>query len=328
MFDVGTEKAINEDLLNLHKKFVDMLVEIGVDGIRADVARLKPKAFWSELIKYTRAKDPEFLFIAEASKLWNQPVSKYALNTSVEDLFDAGFDGYLGSYVNLKNMTTSKELITTVTDDLKLFRKYDNQKSVIGSFSTHDEVSPIQIHGSDFSKMIIWLNTTLPMNSYYIDGFPTGDMYNYQWANKIAPSSQTDDVYYFSHNGQLDIFNFSRKPQGKDTYIYDEFVLANKFKAYYAQDLSMAQFIPLKSSNPKVFAYARAMNNQSLVVIGNLDFNSSQESVIKVSGFKPNMRILNLRVQLNNNNEYTKGKIKAILTPGQIEVLLIKRLVL
>ncbi len=328
LFDVGTEKSVNEDLLNLHKKFVDMLVEIGVDGIRADVARLKPKAFWSELIKYTRAKDPEFLFIAEASKLWNQPVSKYALNTSVEDLFDAGFDGYLGSYVNLKNMTTSKELITTVTDDLKLFRKYDNQKSVIGSFSTHDEVSPIQIHGSDFSKMIIWLNTTLPMNSYYIDGFPTGDMYNYQWANKIAPSSQTDDVYYFSHNGQLDIFNFSRKPQGKDTYIYDEFVLANKFKAYYAQDLSIAQFIPLKSSNPKVFAYARAMNNQSLVVIGNLDFNSSQESVIKVSGFKPNMRILNLRVQLNNNNEYTKGKIKAILTPGQIEVLLIKRLVL
>ena len=70
---------------------------IGADGIRADVARLKPKKFWAELIKYARNKDKEFLFLAEASNLWSEPVSKYALNTSVSDLFDAGFDGYLGS---------------------------------------------------------------------------------------------------------------------------------------------------------------------------------------------------------------------------------------
>ena len=327
LLNCGNEKALNEDLLALHKKYADMLLEIGADGIRADVARLKSQKFWAELIKYIREKEPEFLFIAEASNSWKDPLSKYALNTPVNALFDAGFDGYLGSYMNFKNMTDSKEFISTVQNDLKLFKKYNNQKSVIGSFSTHDEVSPIQLHGENFSKMIIWLNTTLPMNSYYIDGFPTGDTYTYCWANKIAPSSQTDDDYYFTHVGQLDIFNFSRKPGGKYTSVYEELVFANKFKNYYSQGLSTAKFVPLKTSNPKVFAYARVFYNMSVIVIGNLDFDNSQEAVVKVPHFKPSYKMLNLRLQQNLNNEYSNGKIKSNLSPGDIQVLMVKRLV-
>ena len=327
LFDAGTEKEPNKELMKLHKDFIDLALYIGVDGIRADVARIKPKKFWVELIKYARAKDKEFLFLAEASNLWSEPVSKYALNTSVTDLFDAGFDGYLGSYMNFKNVTASKDLISMVQSDLKLFVKYRNRKSVVGSFSTHDEISPILIKGADYSKMIIWLNTTLPLNSYYIDGFPTGDTYNYQWANKYASDSQTDDEYYFTHNGQLDIFNFSRKPNGKDYSIYEEFVMANKFKNYYAQDLSTSKFIPLKSSNPSVFAYARGLKGQSVVVIGNLDFKSAQESVVKVPRYKADMKLINLRVNQTLKNTYTNGKIQAELSPGEIQVLLIKSLV-
>ena len=43
--------------------------------------------------------------------------------------------------------------------------------------------------------MVLWLNTTLPLNAYYVDGFATGDTYNYQWANKLATKSETDDEY-------------------------------------------------------------------------------------------------------------------------------------
>ena len=327
LFNAGTEKEPNAELLKLHKDFVDLVIDIGFDGIRADVARIKPKKFWVELIKYARAKDKEFFFLAEASNLWTDPITKYALNTSVTDLFDAGFDGYLGSYMNFKNITNSKDLISMVQADLKLFSKYKNKKSVVGSFSTHDEVSPILLHGADYSKMIIWLNTTLPLNSYFIDGFPTGDTYDYQWANKYASDSQTDDEYYFTHKGQLDIFNFSRKPGGKDYTIYEEFVLANKFKNYYAQDLSTAKFVPLKSSNPSVFAYSRVMKGQSIVVIGNLDFKSPQESIVKVPRFKPDKKIINLRVYKTPKNVYSNGKIQTELGAGEIQVMLVKGLV-
>ena len=327
LFDCGTEKGVNEDLLSLHKKYIDLLIEIGADGIRADVARLKTASFWEQLIKYTRAKDNEFLFLAEASPLWTEPVSKYAQNTSNEELFKAGFDGYLSSYMNFKNIKTSKEFISIILNDIKLFKKFNDKKSSIGSFSTHDEISPILIHGADFSKMIIWLNTTLPVNSYYIDGFPTGDTYSYSWANKPAKNSQTDDEYYFTHNGQIDIFNFSRKPGGKDVSIYNELVLANKFKNYYAQDLSVAKFVPLKTSNPNVFAYARIANNKTILVIGNLDFTKSNDAIVKVPRFKHNMKIYNIRVSQTVKNEYFNGKIKTVLSPGDIQVLLVKNLV-
>ena len=42
--------------------------------------------------------------------------------------------------------------------------------------------------------------------------------------------------YYFNHKGKFDLFNFSRRPGGTDKSIYDEFVLANKFKQYYKQN--------------------------------------------------------------------------------------------
>ncbi len=327
LFDTNKKNSLNNDLVKEHKKFVDMAISIGADGIRADVARLKSQKFWKEIIDYARKKDSEFLFLAEASPSWTDAVSPYAYNATVEELFNAGFDGYLGNYFNLKNMKTGKELITTVENDLKLFKKYDNQKSVIGSFTTHDEVSPVLIHGADFSKMIIWLNSTLPLNSYYVDGFQTGDTYTYPLANKYAKKSQTDDEYYFTHNGQIDIFNFSRKPDGKDLSIQEEFILANKFKAYYESGLSTAKFVPLKVSNPKVFAYARVMNNASVVVFGNLDFKDKQAVVVKVPKLKHKNKIVNIRVVKNIHNEYSKGKIKTTLAPGDIQVLLIRNLV-
>lgn len=327
LFDSGKQNKPSDDLMSLHKKFIDFVISIGADGIRADVARLKSERFWKELIKYARAKDSEFLFLAEASNLWNEPISKYAGNTSVDDLFDAGFDGYLGSYFSLKNIDNSKAFINMIQSDIKLFKKYDNKKSVVGSFTTHDEVSPILVHGANFSKMIIWLNATLPMNSYFVDGFPTGDTYNYSWANKPAHISQTDDEYYFTHKGQIDIFNFSRKPGGNDYSIYDEFVFANKFKSYYASELNNAKFVPLKTSNPKVFAYARVTQNTSVIVFGNLDFKTKQDVVVKVPKFNPKKKVINLRVHKSIENDYFKGKIRTTLDPGDIQVLSVKNLV-
>lgn len=327
LFNSGTDDCVNEELLGLHKKFIDFVVSINADGIRADVAGLKPATFWNLLIKYARDKDPEFFFLAESSRAWTTPVSKFALCVPSEELLKAGFDGYLGSYFNLKNWKTAKEFFANINEDLKLFKKFKEKKSVIGAFASHDELSPILVNGENYSAMILWLNTTLPLNPYYIDGFATGDTYSYQWANKPAQNSQTDDEYYFTHNGKLDIFNFSRRPQGDNYKLYEEFVLANKFRNYCSADLSSASFIPLKTSSPNVFAYARVCNNYSVIVIGNLDFDNSKDVVVKVPKLKSNSRVINVRVNHNINNEYLNNRIKTTLDKGDIQVLIVRNLV-
>ena len=210
LLNVGTNENLNKDVMDEHKKFVDFVLDIGADGIRADVATIKPANFWIELINYARSKDAEFLFLAEASDSWREPPSKYADFTPYDELLALGFDGYYGSFFNLKEWN-GNDLAEHIKFNNKLLKSYDVPKSVIMSFTTHDEVSPVILHGEDFSVMIAWLEAVLPYNPYIIDGFSTGDDYIYPWANAKARVSQTDDDYYFVHRGKLDIFNFSRK---------------------------------------------------------------------------------------------------------------------
>ena len=185
LLKTGNDKKLNQDVLDAHKKFVDLVLKIGADGIRADVATIKPYKFWEEIIQYTRKLDPEFMFLAESSDSWREPPSQYAEFTPFDKLLQAGFDGYYGSFFNLKDWNAD-ELIEHVKFNLKLLNSYKEPKSVIMSFTTHDEVSPVVLHGENFSITISWLEATLPFNPYCIDGFFNGDTYIYPWANTKA----------------------------------------------------------------------------------------------------------------------------------------------
>ena len=312
-----------EDVYNEHKKFVDMVLSLGADGIRADVATIRPYGFWKNLIEYTRSKDKEFMFLAEASNAWVEAPSKFAPFTTWDKLLHAGFDGYY-DYFNLKDWKTSKEFFRSVLHNYRLHLA--QKKSVIGSFTTHDETSPILLKGADFSKMIIWLNSTLPLNSYYVDGFATGDSYDYSWANKKAAVTYTDDEYYFNHKGKFDLFNFSRRPGGEDKSILNEFILANRFKQHYVDELSTMKFIPLKSSLENVFAYARSNGEFSIIVIGNMDFEKGCRASIKVRGLSDKHRALNLRYDHETSTQFLSNKIVSELDAGEIQVFMIKGL--
>ena len=78
--------------------------------------------------------------------------------------------------------------------------------------------------------MMIWLSATLPINSYFVDGFQTGDDYMYRKGNRLADETNTDDDTYFTHRGKIDIFNFSRKPGGEFEELRGEFLLGNNVK--------------------------------------------------------------------------------------------------
>jgi len=327
LFKTGTNEKLNQDLIDVHKRFVDMLIEINVDGIRADVATIKPAMFWKEIIEYSRNKNPEFLFLAEASDSWREPPSKYAQFTPYDKLLEVGFDGYYGSFFNLKDWKNSEQLIEHVKFNKKLLTSYPDDKSVILSFTTHDEVSPVTLRGEKFSVMISWLEATLPYNPYFIDGFQSGDDYIYPLANTKASYTETDDDYYFVHRGKLDIFNFSRKPEGKNEFIKANFKEAFNFRAENSELISKGTFTPLKADRDRVFAYSRNYKNDYIIVLGNLDFKHPQKRVtIKVNGIKKKKEFS--VIEGYPNYKIKKNKILTDLEAGEIKVLRINNLAL
>lgn len=324
LLNAGTETAVNKDVYNLYKEFVDMVISLGADGIRADVATNKPAKFWKELIAYSRTKDHQFMWLAEASESWTTPVSEYAVFTPYDKLLEAGFDGYYGSYFNLKNYKTGRELTNQIIATNANLKKYSEPKAVIGSFTTHDEMSPVLINGEKFSEMIIWLNATLPVNSYFVDGFDSGDSYIYLWANKEAFKTFTDDDYYFVHRGKIDIFNFSRQPGGKSNELMQTFIIANQFKRQFSKIINNGQFVPLKTSAPSVFAYAMSYGGKSVIVIGNLNFRNNVDTKVSVPKLDNDNIVLPLRI--NNIPITEKGGFKTTLNPGETQVLVINDL--
>ena len=322
LLDSGTEDSINPTVLTLYSDFVKYIMKLGADGIRVDVAHSKPANFWKLLIDYTHEKDSQFLWLAESSDSWHEAVSPSAVFTNYDALLNAGFDGYYGSFFNLKNWKTSNELNKQFTFTFNDLKKFKDKKAVIGSFTTHDEVSPILLKGEKLSEMMIWLNATLPVNSYFVDGFQTGDDYYYKDGNKLAEVSNTDDDMYFIHNGQIDIFNYSRKPGGKNTNLKDNFLLGNDVKKGLIPVLNSGNYTPLKTNNTSVFAYSFSTSNRKVITIGNLDFTEPVKAVVKVSGLNKKQQILPLKIL--TMPKVHKNKLSLNLDAGEIVVLVIK----
>lgn len=320
LFNTGNNEKLNEEVFEAHKRFVDMVLSIGADGIRADVATIKPSRFWKELILYTRELNSEFLYLAEASDSWREPPSRYAEFTPYDELLSAGFDGYYGSFFNLKEWKFSKEILEHIKFNKRLLTSYPEGKSVILSFTTHDEVSPIVLRGEKFSVMIAWLEATLPFNPYIIDGFQSGDDYIYPWANTRADVSETDDNYYFVHRGKLDIFNFSRKPGGRNEFVKANFNEAFAFRNENTDLISKGTFTPLKSDKERVFAFLRSYKGDTVVVFANLDFKHAQKRIsVKIPGLdeKKSIKV----IEGFANYKVRKNKLLTELEPGEIKVL-------
>jgi len=312
--------TLNEELYNLHKEYVDKVLEAGVDGIRADVATIKPFEFWQRLISYTRSKDPQFLFLAEASNLWTSAPCPQAVFTPYDKLLEAGFDGYYGSYFNYKNVKSASEFEKMVNFDIDLAKKFNGQKAVIGSFMTHDEESPMLEGGVEYVNQLIWLNALLPVNSYIVDGLSTGDNFLYTYANLPASETDTDCNTYYVQKGKPDIYNFSRTPGDKHFEILEELVKANNFKTSptsYAM-INSSDFKAHKSPSSNIFIFSRSNGSDSLLIVINKNLHANETGKIKIKGINEDTTIVPLRTV----SEYKKKKnaIEVTLVPAELQV--------
>ena len=323
-WDDEGKRTLNPKLLEEHKKFIDMCIDAGVDGIRADVSRAKPVEFWDIIIPYSRRLDPEFGWLAEtytyedASPQANMPFDR------PEDALRAGFDMIYGQYHIFHEWTTAGTFMDYVKDCLEMSNRLDNGKSLIGSFATHDDISPMFHGGVDYCNLTTGLQATLPMlNPYFVDGFDSGDYYDYQYRDKYNPITLTDSNEMTVHYGKLDIFNHSRKPGGNNPEI-------GKFrtKAFEARDkfndvITKGSFIELDKlgdTNDQIIAFARHYNGKTLVVVANKNIDREVAAVVKIPTLKADQDIINIFPSYGKESilQAADGELRVDLGPSRI----------
>ena len=292
------KRTLNPKLLELHKQYVDMCIDLGIDGIRSDVARAKPVECWDVIIPYSHMRDPEFAWLAEtytyedASPQANMPYDR------PEDSLRAGYDAIYGQYHIFHEWTTATSFMDYVKEQLDMSYRLPKGKSLIGSFATHDDISPMFHGGAEYCNLTMGLQATLPMlNPYIVDGYQTGDDYLYPYEDKYNPETQTDSHIMTVHRGRLDIFNPSRKPGGTQPEIGEFMTSAFALKDKYADVINKGTFIELNKENDKndqIITYARHYNGKTLLIVANKNINRSVACKIKVPTLKANQELKNL----------------------------------
>lgn len=321
------KRTLNPKLLELHKQFVDMCIDLGVDGIRVDVARAKPVEFWDILTKYARQRDPEFAWLAEcythedASPMVNMPADR------PEDALRAGFDSYYGQYHLFSEWKTASDFINYIKEQLDMSYSLEPGKSLIASFASHDDLSPMFHGGADFCKMIMGLEATIPMtNMYQVDGFQTGDYYTRSYAEKYSPETRTDNHEMTVHYGKLDLFNLSRKPGGKETtirpFIQECHALRDKYSDVVGPKGTFIVLDKEGDKNDQIITYARHYQGKTLLVVANKNVNRAVACKIKVPTLRADQKLENLLPSYGKESIFQAidGELRVDVGPSRVHV--------
>ena len=323
-----TKRTLNPALYEMHRQYVDACIDLGIDGIRADVARAKPTEFWDKLIKYSHTKDPEFGWLAEsytyecASPMINMPFDR------PEDLLRAGFDEYYGQYHIFHDWRSASEFNDYIKFNLDMSHRLPAGKSVIGSFLTHDDVSSMLHGGENFCKLTTVLQSTIPMcNPYFVDGFQTGDYYDYKYRNTIDPETMTDRNESNEHRFHLAIFNLARKPGGNSPDIERVIKGCAKMRAENLEVLAdrNSSFIELdkrEDLNDQIITFARHNKGRTILVVANKNPNRNVTGIIEIPGLKESQKLVNMVPEYGEKSEFQveENELKVNLAPADAYV--------
>lgn len=304
-------RVLNKPLLDMHKGFIDMIQDIGADGVRADVARYKPPEFWQELIGYSRNKDPQFGWLAEtytyedASPMANIPADR------PETLLHSGFDIIYGQYHLFPHWTKADQLHGYVKEMADMSHRLPPNKGLIASFATHDDKAAFSNGGVPYCNMTTGIQATLPMvNPYFISGFESGDRYIYPYRNQPQRKTDTDTNVAFAHPEWIDIFNNSRKPGGDHPEIGDFMGKMFNVRKQHEDVITKGSYIPLNVRNNdtgKILAYARHHKGKTLLAIANRDVNGRETGIVEVPGLKKSQVLKDLAPPYSDKSSIRVG---------------------
>ena len=98
----------------------------------------------------------------------------------------------------------------------------------------------------------------------------------------------------------------------------NDFRRSNEFKKYVDSLYAAGRFKSLRTSNPSVFAYAVSGNKNTVVVIGNMNFRSTEDAVVRVPKFNEELDVV--PIVFESAPVTGNGKFSVDLMPGEIQV--------
>ncbi len=323
-----THRVLNPALYEMHKQYVDACIELGIDGIRADVARAKPTEFWDKLITYSHTKDPEFGWLGESYTYECASPQVNMMYDRPEDLLRAGFDDYYGQYHIFHDWKNAQEFNDYIKLNLDMSHRLPAGKSVIGSFLTHDDSSSMIHGGENFCKLTTVLQSTIPMcNPYFVDGFQSGDYYDYKYRGTENEETFTEKYTMDEHRYRLAIFNLSRKPGGDHPDI--ERVMKGCLKmrsenldVLANRDSSFIELDKREDLNDQIITYARHHNGRTILVVANKNPNRNVTGIIEIPGLKKEQKLVNMVPEYGDTSEFqvNENELKVNLAPADAYV--------
>jgi hypothetical protein len=271
--------------------FFDLVVNrLGVDGVRADVARARDLPFWQA---YAQKKYPQLAWLGETYTEQAAPITNIPRDIP-EDLLRNGFDSIYGQFHIFHHWDSANEYEKYLTDNYSMLRRAGNGKSFIGSFLTHDDVSLMPSGGVLQYHLSSGLMATQPWtNPYILDGYTTG------------------------YEGEYDIFNFAPRPTGKHPEIghFLQQVLQLRQQTGTAKSPGMGDLfsqgwyvpLPVKTRDRKnqVIAFARHLHGKTALIVANKDVNARHSGTITVPGVTSSQSLQNLVPEYGQKSTFT-----------------------
>ena len=203
----------------------------------------------------------------------------------------------------------------------------EHGKSLIASFASHDDLSPMFHGGADFCKMIMGLEAVIPMtNMYQVDGFQTGDYYTRKYADKYSPETRTDKHEMTVHYGKLDLFNLSRKPGGKEEslrpFIQESHALRDKYSDIVGPKGTFIVLDKEGDKNDQIITFARHYQGKTLLVVANKNVNRPVACKIKVPTLNKNQKLVNLLPSYGKESIFqaADGELRVDVGPSRVHI--------
>ncbi len=289
----------NGALVDYYEGFFDLMVhELGVDGFRVDVARVRPAWFWEYFInKYSKkAWLAESYSHQDASPMRNIP------RDVPEHLLKIGFDAVYGQFHRFPEMRNADEYMNYLIERHGMLRRAGLGKSFIGSFLTPYDYSLMERGGVTMNFLVAGLMAVQPWtNPYILDGFTTG------------------------YEKPFDMFNYRPRPQGTHPEIGRFLQKMLNLRRDYHDVITQGLFIPVPVTNAddrQIIAFARHHQGKTLLVVANKDVNARHNAVLNIPGIRADQRLQDKVPGYGRQSLFVvdNNQMRVDLGPGRIHI--------
>jgi glycosidase len=140
------------------------ITTLGVDGVRCDMAHFMPLEFWHQAISEVKARNPEFLFVAEAYS--GSPFDWSTSNGLLAVGFDAVYHGSL--YRNLMKVFVEHDPTEYLVGHLNFVLGYEHRNRLVHYLANHDDKMPAQV--APFQEGLMSLLFCMPGTTLIYNG--------------------------------------------------------------------------------------------------------------------------------------------------------------